>query len=338
MKVFMIGGTGLLGSQGASELISRGHEVKTLALAPLPKGAVFPDKLKIEFGNYMELSDEQMIKYFKDCDAFVFAAGVDERVEGKPPIYELFKKHNIDSVKRLLALAKQSGVKKAVVLGSYFSYFAKTMPELELRKFHPYIRSRLEQEEVALSFADENFDVAILELPYIFGAQKGRKPVWVFMVEMLEKMKKMPMWSKGGTTMVTIRQVGQAIAGAVEKNKGGNCYPIGYYNWSWKQMLSCFYKYMGYENKKVHSVPNWIFKIACKSMKKKQTKRGLEGGLDLPRFAKLQSSNQYIDKTLGCDKLGVQPDNIEEAIADSVRLCLDIINNKETEIIEMKAE
>lgn len=28
MKICMIGGTGLLGSQGAAELISRGHEVR----------------------------------------------------------------------------------------------------------------------------------------------------------------------------------------------------------------------------------------------------------------------------------------------------------------------
>lgn len=32
MKICMIGGTGLLGSQGAAELISRGHEVKAIAL------------------------------------------------------------------------------------------------------------------------------------------------------------------------------------------------------------------------------------------------------------------------------------------------------------------
>jgi len=38
----MIGGTGLLGSQGAAELISRGHKVKAIALPPLPQGAVLP--------------------------------------------------------------------------------------------------------------------------------------------------------------------------------------------------------------------------------------------------------------------------------------------------------
>ena len=52
MKVFMIGGTGLLGSEAAKELIARGHEVSSLALPPLSTGAVLPPEMKLEFGNY----------------------------------------------------------------------------------------------------------------------------------------------------------------------------------------------------------------------------------------------------------------------------------------------
>ena len=40
MKVFMIGGTGLLGSEAAKVLISRGHEVTAMALPPLPEGVM----------------------------------------------------------------------------------------------------------------------------------------------------------------------------------------------------------------------------------------------------------------------------------------------------------
>lgn len=42
MKVFMIGGTGLLGSEAAKVLIQRGHQVTSIALPPLPQGAVLP--------------------------------------------------------------------------------------------------------------------------------------------------------------------------------------------------------------------------------------------------------------------------------------------------------
>ena len=78
---------------------------------------------------------------------------------------------------------------------------------MELTKKHHYIRSRIEQEEVALSFAkDGEMDVAVLELPYIFGTQPGRKPVWVILIEQLTNMGKTTMYPKGGTAMVTVRQ------------------------------------------------------------------------------------------------------------------------------------
>ena len=110
MKVFMIGGTGLLGSEAAKVLIERGHEVTSIALPPLPEGAVLPPEMKIEFGNYLEMSDDELRAYLTGCEGFVFAAGVDERVEGPAPIYNLYKKYNIDPINRLLKLAKECGV------------------------------------------------------------------------------------------------------------------------------------------------------------------------------------------------------------------------------------
>ena len=87
MKIFMIGGTGLLGSQAAKELIERGHEVLSIALPPLPTGAELPTEMQIEYGNYLEMSDDEIESYMNGCEGFVFAAGVDERVEGPAPIY-----------------------------------------------------------------------------------------------------------------------------------------------------------------------------------------------------------------------------------------------------------
>lgn len=337
MKVFMIGGTGLLGSEAAKELIKRGHEVSSIALPPLPTGAVLPPEMKIEYGNYLEMSDEEMRKHMEGCEGFVFAAGVDERVEGPAPIYDLYKKYNIDPIYRLLKIAKECGVKHVAICGSYFSYFAKTMPEAELTKWHPYIRSRIDQEKAAMSFADENFDVALLELPYIFGTQPGRKPVWVFLVENVMSMKSVTMYPKGGSTMVTVRQVGEALAGAIERNKGGNCYPIGYYNMTWKELLAIVHKYLGCPNKKIITIPDFMYAMAGKKLMMDQKKQNIQGGLHMVKFTKVQCSNLFIDKSLGCDKLGVQPDDIDAAIGDSILLCKDVIEKKTT-VMGMKGE
>ena len=338
MKVCMIGGTGLLGSQAAAELISRGHQVKAIALPPLPAGAVLPPEMEIEYGNYLEMTDDEIRAMFDGCEGFVFAAGVDERVEGPAPIYDLYKKYNIDPIYKLLGIAKECGVKHVAICGSYFSYFAKARPQMKLTEHHPYIRARIDQEEAAMSFADDNFDVAVLELPYIFGTQPGRKPVWVFLVESIRKMPGVTMWPKGGSTMVTVKQVGQAIAGAIERNKGGNCYPIGYYNMTWKEMLQICHKYLGTPDKKIVTIPNFMYAMGGKSIEKDYKKRGIQGGLDMIKFTDLQCSNQFIDKEQGCEFLGVEDDDIDAAIGDSIKLCVDILDGKAKDIVAMKGE
>ena len=181
---------------------------------------------------------------------------------------------------------------------------------------------------MALSFAGEGFDVAVLELPYIFGAQPGRKPVWVFLVEMIRGMKGATMYPKGGTTMVTVRQVGQAIAGALERSRGGVCYPIGCYNMTWAEMLRIVHRHMGCPDKRIVTIPNWMYALGARSIMKQQKAAGCEGGLNMAKFTSLQCANQFIDKSLGCDALGVQPDDIDAAIGSSIRLCLDVLDGK----------
>lgn len=337
MKVFIVGGTGLLGSEAARELLKRGHEVTSIALPPLPPGALLPSQMKIEFGDYMKLSDKELENHLRGNDALVFAAGVDERIEGPAPIYEFFKKYNIDGLERIIRAAKKVGVKHVNVCGSYFSYFAKKWPELELSKHHPYIRSRLDQEKMALAYAEDGFDVSVLELPYIFGAQKGRKPVWVFLVEAIAKMKNNTFYTKGGTTMVTVKQVAQAIAGALEITKGGMAYPLGYYNYEWKDFLKIVHRHMGYpEKRKVVTIPSFLFALQGKKINKERKARDHEGGLDMVKFTKLQTSNLFIQPEEGAIELGVKPDDIEAAIGESVKLSLKVINGKAGNVVDMK--
>jgi len=336
MKIFMVGGTGLLGASGAIELIKRGHYVKSIALPAIPKGANIPNEMELILGNINELSDDEIKKLMEGCEGFVFAAGVDERVEFPPPVYEAYYKYNIAPVKRLLKIAKECGVKKAVILVSYFAYFAKIWPEKKLYDKHPYIRSRIDQENVALSFSDDKMDVMVLELPYIFGAQPGRKPVWMIFVEQLLKMKKFTFWPKGGTSMVTIKQVGECIAGAIERGKGGICYPVGYYNMTWREFLKIVNKYMGFPNKKIITIPTFLFKLSSINLKREYGKRGVQPGLDPVEFVDIMTSYTYIDKKTIRDELGVNEDDIDKAIGESIKYCMEILEKKE-EVLDMLA-
>lgn len=335
MKIFMIGGTGLLGSEGARELIRRGHEVLTISLPPLPQGAVLPPEMEVRWGNYMELSEEEIRSYMKGCEGFIFAAGIDERVEGKKPVYDMFYKYNIEPLKRLMVIAKEEGIKKTVILGSYFAYFERTWKELNMYKNHPYIRSRVDQERMALSFADNNMSVSVLELPYIFGSQPGRKPVWMFLVQEARRMKKTTIYPKGGSTMVTVRQVGQCIASALERGVGGKVYPVGYYNLTWEEMFNIVHKHMGLSHKKVKHIPKFIYKLTLKFVEKEHIKKGIEPGINMRGLAEIMTRNAFIDKRIIVDELGVESDNIDEAIGDSIKLCMDIMDNN-SNVVDMK--
>jgi nucleoside-diphosphate-sugar epimerase len=337
MKVLMIGGTGLLGSQAACELISRGHSVHSIALPPLPEGAMLPPEMTLTLKNSSEMSDGELKTLFAGAEGFLFAAGVDERVEGPAPIYDFFQKYNITPLERLLRLAKECGVKHAVVAGSYFSYFAKKWPEMELARWHPYIRSRIDQENMAFSFADESFDVSVLELPYIFGAQKGRKPVWVFLIEMLAGMKGAILYPRGGTTMVTVKQVGQAFSGALERGRGANAYPVGWFNLTWREMIAIMNRYMGVPKKRIITIPDFLFALSAGPIEKRLRSSGNEGGLSMKQFVKMQTKNLFIDKAEACLPLGVTDDDIDAAIGESVLLSMEVLNKK-TDVIDMKGE
>lgn len=335
MKVMLIGGTGLLGYETAKILSKNNHEIISFALPPIPTYIKIPNNMELILKNYLTLSEEKLLDYMKGCKGLIFAAGIDERVEGKPPIYDLYYEYNIKPLHTLLPLAKKAGVKSVVILGSYFSHFNRIWPELNLSKYHPYIRSRVNQENVAFSYADEGFNISIIEIPYVFGIQEGRRPVWTILVNEILKMKKRTYWTKGGTTMVTARQAGEAIYGALLSNKGANVYPIGYYNMTWKEMLEIFHQALGRDNHKIVTIPNFLYRLYARRLTRINKKNNIESGLNLVKFSKLQSRLQYIDKKTSLS-LGVTGDDIVKAITDSVKLSKLALEEKDLKLINMK--
>lgn len=337
MKVFMIGGTGLLGSVSAREFIDQGHEVLTLALPGLPLGAEFPKEMEIIEGDFNNMTDEELGNLMSDCECFVFAAGVDERVSFPAPVYEHYYKHNVASVERMLRIAKSVGVTKAVIFGSYFTYFNRLHAEMHLTEVHPYIRSRDEQQRVAFSFAqDGKMDVSVLELPYIFGTQPGRKPVWTMLTDRIKKMGVITMYPRGGTAMVTIRQVGQCVVGAAERNKGGNAYPICMYNMTWNAFLEIVHAAIGQSDRKIVNVPKWMFQMYALNTQRRDKKNSVEMGLDPIGLGELMYMKTFMDRRWAV-VLGAKEDDIRSAIFDSITLSVKA-STDDSSLMDMKVK
>lgn len=136
--------------------------------------------------------------------------------------------------------------------------------------------------------------------------------------------------------MVTVRQVAQCVAGAIEKGRGGTCYPVGWYNMSWREMLEIMYASMGQPRKLIITVPDFLYTINARRVGRAYRRRGVESGLDLERLVEIQTSELFIDPAQIRDELGVREDDVEAAIGESIRLSLEAIAGRK--LVGMRAE
>lgn len=333
MKILVIGGTGLLGSEAVKVLSAGGHELSVLAKDAQQLGHLLPPDTKLLEYDLYGLDETELAALLQGQEAVIFAAGIDERLSAKAPIIELFRKYNNEILRKILRVIPAAGVKQLVVCGSYFTYFNRRMPEFQLAEKHPYIRSRLEQLQLCLAADNGCENVAVLELPYIFGVQEGRKPVWVFLVEMLRKMPLATYFPKGGTAMLTARQVGRALADAALNNRGKHAYPVAAANLCWKEMLSLMHRGMGQAKRKVITIPDSWFRIGTYFVRAKQRRQGIEGGLDLPAFSPFMCKEAFIP--LDEVKLDLGEDDIAAAIIASTAQSLAYIKGET--MVEMRA-
>ena len=211
---------------------------------------------------------------------------------------------------------------------------------MRLTQKNPYFKSRMIQEDVCKAACDENFSCAVLELPYIFGTQPGRKPVWTILIEQIEMMDSLPftLYPKGGTAMLTCRQVGQAIAGAaVKEGNGFEAIPISMYNMKWDKFLKIVYAARGMGNdRKIVGVPPWMMKMGMIKVAKDYKKRGIDSGMDPFNLPDIMDLDLFINNEY-TKALGVEEDDIEAAITDSIEVSVASYNGT-VKLLEMKGE
>jgi dihydroflavonol-4-reductase len=319
VRILIVGGTGFIGFHAVNAFLRKSHRVTVLSLPPMPSDDYLPEEVEIILEDINELSDEVFRTLLGKQDAVVFAAGADDRVVPKAPAYSFFYSANVKSCVRFFRLAREAGVKRGVLLGSYFAHFDRIWPEMRLSDRHPYIRSRQEQERQALEAAMPDLELMILELPYIFGAAPGRTPLWALLIRYI----RLPIplfYTRGGTNIIAVKHVAEAIVGAVEKGKAGERYLIGDENVSWVDLLNRLIRIMGLK-KKVVILPDSSVQQASKAILFFHRLKGLESGLDPVAFAKLQTKNTFFDPAPSRKALGYGQGGIEEALEETVRAC-----------------
>ncbi|MBR3003540.1 MAG: hypothetical protein IKH67_00540 [Lachnospiraceae bacterium] len=329
MKIMIVGGTGFLGYYATQAGLKRGHELASFSLDDVNLEGWWPKEVPTSFGDVFEMSEDELVPVFEGFDAMIYSVGPDDRITPKAPSYEFFHKHLVTDASKVFRAARRAGVKRAAVNNSYFAYFDRLFPEKGLAKYHPYVRSRVEQaqtlfEESGGGAANGGMDVMVLELPYIFGAMPERMPIWKDVY--IERFFHYPaiFFPKGGTSMIAVEHVGEAMIGAIENGKHGERYPVADVNQTFRWMIQEFEK--GLKIKKPIIQPGGsICAMGANSLAKKEAKKGNEAGLDLGRMmTDVMSYEVYIPEGVIAENsriLGFGRGGLEEAIEKTMKRC-----------------
>ena len=264
------------------------------------------------------MSDDAFAALLEGHEAAVFAIGADDRTTPKAPASPFFKQANVDATVRFIRLCRRAGVSNVVLLGSYFSHFARLWPELELTRHHPYIRSRVEQEDAAIAEASSDIALAILELPYIFGAMPGRVPLWKPLIDYV-RAAPLILYPRGGTNCISVQHVAEAIAGAVGKS---GRFLIGDENLSWKDLLGRISALTG-RRKPVVTLPDWLVCSGASLLRALHSLQDRESGLEPVAFVKVQTAETYFDPSPARAALGFGSGGLDEALAATIAACTD---------------
>ncbi len=317
MNVIIFETDGIIGFSAAKAIFARGHFVKLFVTSEVPKKKL-PTGITVISKDYRQMNDQELKNTMFGCEAMVFCSVFNIFDVGKPPIKDIYYENEILPLKRIIPIGKSAGVKQFVVLGSLFSYFSKKFSHLKISQKHPFIESQLEKEKVAISFFDKNINICVLEMPHIFGIQKGSISMYAGLISYLRSDRLFTISPKGGAAVITLDQAGSFVVDAVEKNRGSNVYPIGFFNVNYYQLLQAVNSYLNLGNRRVVKVPKFIFSLSMLKVKSLVKKNKSQAGFNLNKLSELMNLHLYFSRKLLSPIFEVEEENLEQVIANTV--------------------
>jgi len=239
MKTLVVGGTGLLGGHAALYLKEQGFDV-TLASRAAPKAPLLAALPFIAL-DYLNAPDPAVLRGF---DALLFCAGQDIRhVDFAQPLDDQWHERNTVAIPRFFAAARDAGVKRAVMLGSFYPQLAP-----ELIETNAYVRSRHLSDEGIRALNTPDFATLSVNAPFMVGHVPGLPNAMfeAYVTYARGQMPDMPVFGpKGGTNFMSVQSLSEALHQALVKGTPGKAYLVGDENLTFAQFFGLFFKAAG---------------------------------------------------------------------------------------------
>jgi dihydroflavonol-4-reductase len=296
VKTIVIGGSGYRGRHVVAVLRERGHEVTVFSRGDAPG---LPDGVGHVKGDYLDADWDSVLP---GHDSVVFATGADDRTVPRRPAAPYFRERNVEALRRLLDAAKSTGVRRAVVHGSY-------LMALRLRpEQHPYVASRAAQQQVA---AEAGLPCAVLQIPFVFGHTAHRPNMFAAALPWLRGTMKVPLLAPpGGTAVVSARAVGAATVNALGLD---GAFPVAQANLTWRELISELAAGAGHPRPhQVRKLPPGLLSAGMRAATLVHAVRGREPGLRARTFAPVLRSEMFVDVCR--PELGISADDLTKAL------------------------
>jgi nucleoside-diphosphate-sugar epimerase len=228
MRVFLTGGTGLIGSHVAHELRSHGHEV--VALHRRSADTLFLEETECELveGDIRDEA-EALSPLLDGCSHVVHSAALVYADGAWPRIRAV----NVDGTRHVLTAARLAGAAHGVHMSSVAVYGdvpapidERTPTDSDLPPGDLYARSKREAEEVARGIEEKRgFPVTILRPAAVYGE---RDRLMAPALRRILKLRLVPLLGPAENTLPVVYAGNVAVATrlALEAGRGGTTYDV----------------------------------------------------------------------------------------------------------------
>ncbi|HEY0975796.1 MAG TPA: NAD-dependent epimerase/dehydratase family protein [Solimonas sp.] len=241
MNILVVGGTGLIGGHAALHLASLGHRVTLAARKPAQAGSALAT---LPFQKLDYINGPIRLEALKTFDAMVFAAGND--IRHLPPGTDEaahWQRANVEAVPAFFAQARDAGIERAVLIGSFYPQAAPQLVEK-----NSYVRGRKLSDEGARALATKDFHVCSLNAPFVAGTVPGLvvPGLQAHAHYALGRIPQIPPFAiVGGVNFISTVSLSEAVAGALARGENGKAYLVGDENLTFQDYFGTYFEAAG---------------------------------------------------------------------------------------------
>jgi dihydroflavonol-4-reductase len=237
MKILVTGADGLLGSNLARALLTRGHSIRAFIQPGRQQKTLEGLTLEKFSGNL--LNSDDVVKAGEGCDAVIHCAA---STSVWPIRSEIVNNVNIEGTKNIIKVVHHNKIQRMIYVGTAnsFGFGSKENPGVEGNPYKSatygldYMDSKYKAQQVILNEVKENSLPAVIVNPtFMFGPYDSNPSSGAMIVALYKG--KVPGYTSGGRNYICAKDAAVAIANALTKGRVGECYILGNQNLSYKE-------------------------------------------------------------------------------------------------------